>query len=119
MVIEINDLSQNEYEASIESEELSDVAAAINKLSASSNYDAHAYYDDSSKENSIRKIVEENEDLKRQIIFLQQQVQEKEHRTRVLEKILMADTKMFRNSVKCRKSVNSATQVYLNLSDIS
>ena len=41
MVIKINDLSQNEYEASIESEELSDVAAEINKLSASSTYDYH------------------------------------------------------------------------------
>ena len=112
MVIEIHDLSQNEYEASIESEELSDVAAAINRLSASSNYNHQENYQVSYKESSMRKIVEENEDLKQQIIFLQKQVQEKEHRTRVMEKLLVANTKMCSSTPKSRKSFNSATQVY-------
>jgi cell division septum initiation protein DivIVA len=83
-------------------------------LSSSNQENYHEF----SEETSMRKIVEENEDLKRQIIFLQQQVQEKEHRTRVLEKLLVADTKIFDSSGKCRKSVNSATQVCVHLSDI-
>ena len=113
LIIQISHPSYNENEAIKEPEELSDVAAAITRLSVFSKYNDQENYHDSSKENSIRKIVEENEELKRQLILLKQQIQEKEHQTRVLEKLLVADTKISSRTQKDRKSVNSATQVYM------
>ena len=58
---------------------------------------------------AIRKTVEDNEDLNRKIILLQQQLEDKERRIKVLE------GKFLSNSTKGKESelVNSATQVSL------
>ena len=106
-----------DIQSNAESEELLDVAAAIGRLSAAAsdcNYKEN--YCDSvtdMADTAIRKTIEENEDLKRQIIFLQQQLEEKDRRTKVLENILLAEGKIFSSSANVGKSdaVNTASQV--------
>ena len=95
-------------------EELIDVAAVISRLSASSNFNNQPNFHGPSIENGMSKTVEENEDLKRQIIFLQQQLKEKDHRAKVLEKLMTGKKTMLSSSAEWRKNVlvNSATQVW-------
>ena len=104
-----------EIETDIESEELINVAAAIGRLSAAASdfNDKENYCESVTDMDAIRKTVEENEDLKRQIILLQQQLEEKDRRTKVLENILVAEGKLFSSSADGGKYdvVNTATQV--------
>jgi len=114
-----NDINQNIFEENpdnIESEELIDVAAAIGRLSAAASVcNNQENYSDSVKDitdTAMRKTVEENEDLKRKIVLLQQQLEEKERRTRVLEKLLVGEGKLSNNSDRGEKAdlANTATQ---------
>ena len=61
----------------------------------------------------MRKTVQENEDLKRKVILLQQQLLEKDRRSKVLENLLLGEGKVFGNLVREENSVfvNTATQV--------
>lgn len=62
---------------------------------------------------AIRQTVEENEDLKRQNILLEQQLEEKERRIKALERLLLTEEKSQFSLTNGRKSfsVNTATQV--------
>ena len=105
-----------EISDSTESEELIDVAAAIGRLSAAAiECNNQENYSDSVRDitdAAIRKTVEENEDLKRQIILLQQQLLEKDRRMKVLENLLLGEGKVVCHTAKDGKSVlNTATQV--------
>merc|ERR1719282_1724455 len=61
---------------------------------------------------AIRQTVEENEDLKRQNILLEQQLEEKERRIKALERLLLTEEKSQFSWTNGRKSfsVNTATQ---------
>jgi len=112
------DISEN---SSTMAEELIDVAAVISRLSASSNIDHKISFQESSQRNGMSKTVEENEDLKRQIIFLQQQLQEKDHRAKVLEKLVTGKKTLLNSSTEWRQNVlvNSATQTDRSPTSIS
>ena len=61
---------------------------------------------------AVRQTIEENQDLKRQNILLEQQLDEKERRIKVLERLLLSEGKSFRNILDGeRSSVNTASQV--------
>ena len=64
-------------------------------------------------DNAIIKTIEDNEDLKRKVILLQQQLEEKERRIRMLKSLLVEKGKIYKSSTKHQKCklVNSATQV--------
>ena len=108
---------------SIESEELLNVANVIDKLSVQATTVGHDKPDnnnDSDDEcvrditnNAIRKTIEENEDLKRQNILLNQQLEEKDRKIKALERLLLnEDNNNYKNSIHDRKSlINTATQV--------
>ena len=91
-------------------EELIDVAE-VNRLSESSTIeqpvDIHKH--------EITKTVEENRDLKRQIVLLEEKVQEKEHNIKILTELVDEDRIMSSCPEETRKSglVNSTTQVSL------
>ena len=96
------------------SKELKDVAAVIHRLSSSANIEnTNKLKHETLKESEIDKSVEENEDLRRQIIFLEEQVKEKEHCIKILEESLNKDVKSTSCSRDSRKYfvVNSTTQV--------
>jgi len=90
-------------------EELKNVAGVINRLSAFSNIDHHKTIDESLSEN---KTSDENADLRRQIILLEEQVKKKEHSLRILEESIKKE----RKPISCSRDsgkyclVNSATQ---------
>ena len=64
------------------------------------------------RDKAVRQTVEENEDLKRQNILLEQQLEEKERRIRVLERLLLSEGKSYRSISDGKTfSVNTATQV--------
>ena len=66
---------------------------------------------------AVRQTIEENQDLKRQNILLEQQLEERERRIRVLERLLLSEGKTSRNILDGKKtSINTATQVRLELS---
>ena len=98
----------------IDSEDLKDVALAINRLSVAT-VSVHPYdYETNLKEisdNTMKKIVEENEDLKRQNILLEQKLNAAERHIKYLEKSLVVTEKQTfprRNY----KQVNTASQVH-------
>ena len=64
---------------------------------------------------AVRQTVEENEDLKRQNILLEQQLEEKERRIKVLERLLLSEGKTYRSISDGKKfPVNTATQVRID-----
>ena len=110
--------------------ELLSVATAIDRLSEAANRSASdeedgemASLNDCENNNDVRDItnkavrqtIEENQDLKRQNILLEQQLDEKERRIKVLERLLLSEGKSFRNILDGgeRSSVNTASQVSL------
>ena len=90
------------------------MAGVINRLSAFSNIDHHKTIDESLSEN---KTSDENADLRRQIILLEEQVKKKEHSLRILEESIKKE----RKPISCSRDsgkyclVNSATQVLKTL----
>ena len=111
---------------SLESVELLSVATAIDRLSEAANRtgsdedDAEMISLNGENNNDVREItnkavrqtIEENQDLKRQNILLEQQLDEKERRIKVLERLLLSEGKSFRNILDGeRSSVNTASQV--------
>jgi len=110
---------------SLESVELLSVATAIDRLSEAANRtasdedDAEMISLNGDNNNDVRDItnkavrqtIEENQDLKRQNILLEQQLDEKERRIKVLERLLLSEGKSFRNILDGeRSSVNTASQ---------
>ena len=102
---------------SLQSEELLSVASVIDKLSVNAATDTVSEEEpcDNVRDitnQAIRQTVEENEDLKRQNILLEQQLEEKERRIKALEKILVTENRSYSLS-NGNKSllVNSASQV--------
>ena len=111
---------------SLESVELLSVATAIDRLSEAANRtgseeeDAEMISLNGDNNNDVRDItnkavrqtIEENQDLKRQNILLEQQLDEKERRIKVLERLLLSEGKSFRNILDGERTpVNTATQV--------
>merc|ERR1719317_1708635 len=95
-------------------EELKDVAAFIQHLSFTTNFDNtnKLIRHEALKESEMDKTVEENEDLRRQIVFLEEQVKDKEHSIKLLEELLNKDNKATGCSRPSKKyfPVNSSTQ---------
>lgn len=62
---------------------------------------------------AIRQTIEENQDLKRQNILLEQKLEEKERKIKALERILVSEEKSYGLTSNLRKTsyVNSASQV--------
>ena len=62
---------------------------------------------------AVRQTVEENEDLKRQNILLEQKLEEKERKIKALERILVTEDKSYSTIAVNKKTsyVNSASQV--------
>ena len=105
---------------SLESLELLSVATVIDKLSLAATKvgeedEAEMVSltgDNDVRDKAVRQTVEENEDLKRQNILLEQQLEEKERRIRVLERLLLSEGKSYRSISDGKTfSVNTATQV--------
>ena len=106
---------------SLQSEELLSVASVIDKLSVNAATDTVSEEEpcDNVRDitnQAIRQTVEENEDLKRQNVLLEQQLEEKERRIKALEKILVTENRSCSLS-NGNKSllVNSASQVGHNI----
>ena len=106
---------------SLQSEELLSVASVIDKLSVNAATDTVSEEEQCDNvrditNQAIRQTVEENEDLKRQNILLEQQLEEKERRIKALEKILVTENRSCSLS-NGNKSllVNSASQVGHNI----
>ena len=85
---------------SLESEELLSVACVIEKLSENvtnksedEEENGGSVRDITSK--AIRQTIEENEDLKRQNILLEQKLEEKERKIKALERILVTEEKSY------------------------
>ena len=97
-----------------ESEQLVSAAEAIEKLSAAAAAGQDTIEDFSDpvrdiSDTAVRKTVEENQDLRRQVVFLQQTVEERDRRIRALESLLVGDRA---NSTSgSQGSMNTATQV--------
>jgi len=112
--------AENEEFDSLQSEELLSVANVIDKLSVQANNHLSSNEDDDREDNdcvkditnnAIRKTLEENEDLKRQNILLEQQLGEKERRIKALERLLLIDEKSFNITQRSGLNlVNTATQ---------
>ena len=113
---------------SLESLELLSVATVIDRLSlaatrgASEEEDTEMVSLNGDTNNDVRDIthkavrqtIEENQDLKRQNILLEQQLEEKERRIKVLERLLLSEGKSYRSVLEGKRSaVNTATQVSL------
>ena len=103
---------------SLESEELLSVACVIEKLSENftnkseeAEQDGGCVRDITSK--AVRQTIEENEDLKRQNILLEQKLEEKERKIKALERILVSEEKSYGVTSNLKKTsyVNSASQV--------
>ena len=102
---------------SLESEELLSVACVIEKLSENvtnksedEEENGGSVRDITSK--AIRQTIEENEDLKRQNILLEQKLEEKERKIKALERILVTEEKSYGMlSNKKTSYINSASQV--------
>ena len=105
---------------SLESEELISVACVIEKLSENvtnksedeeENGSSGSVRDITSK--AIRQTIEENEDLKRQNILLEQKLEEKERKIKALERVLVTEEKSYGmlSNLKKTSYVNSASQV--------
>ena len=62
---------------------------------------------------AIRQTIEENQDLKRQNILLEQKLEEKERKIKALERILVSEEKSYGLTSHLKKTsyVNSASQV--------
>jgi len=107
-------LLEEEETTSDMAEELKDVAAVIQRLSFTTNFDNtnKLIRHEALKESEMDKTVEENEDLRRQIVFLEEQVKEKGHSIKLLEELLNKDKKATSCSRHSRKyfPVNSSTQ---------
>jgi len=104
---------------SLESEELISVACVIEKLSENvtnksedeeENGSSGSVRDITSK--AIRQTIEENEDLKRQNILLEQKLEEKERKIKALERVLVTEEKSYGmlSNLKKTSYVNSASQ---------
>ena len=104
----------------IDSDDLKEAAVAINRLSVASVNNTKQVYDEDTlrdiADTAIRKTVEENEDLKRQIVLLQQKMDVKERHIQALENLLVNDRKPIFRSIKDRQHDNRATQVILIIS---
>ena len=102
---------------SLESEELLSVACVIEKLSENfSNENKEEETGGSVRDitsQAIRQTIEENQDLKRQNILLEQKLEEKERKIKALERILVSEEKSYGLTSNLRKTsyVNSASQV--------
>ena len=102
---------------SLESEELLSVACVIEKLSE--NFSNENKEDETGgsvsdiTSQAIRQTIEENQDLKRQNILLEQKLEEKERKIKALERILVSEEKSYGLTSNLRKTsyVNSASQV--------
>merc|ERR1719206_1366202 len=107
-------LEEEEETTSDMAEELKGVAAVIQRLSFTTNFENtnKLIRHEALKESEMDKTVEENEDLRRQIVFLEEQVKEKEHSIKLLEELLNKDKKATSCSGHSRKyfPVNSSTQ---------
>merc|ERR1719266_2465283 len=96
-----------------ESEQLVSAAEAIEKLSAAAaaGQDTIEDFNDPVRDisdSAVRKTVEENQDLRRQVVFLQQTVEERDRRIRALESLLVGDRANSTSSSQA--SINTATQ---------
>ena len=117
--LQVGNSDENDNFDSLESEELISVANVIDKLSLTTSNivnDTNDNTDESVKDitdKAIRQTLEENEDLKRQNILLEQQVEEKERRIKALERVLLTEEKSYNFGIKGRKSllINTASQV--------
>ena len=95
-------------------EELKDVAVVIKRLSSSTNFDNNnKLIHKTLKDSEMDKNFEENVGLRRKIVFLEEQVKEKEHCINLLEESLNKE----KTSISCSRDskkyflVNSTTQV--------
>lgn len=100
-----------------ESEQLVSAAEAIEKLSAAAaaGQDTIEDFTDPVRDisdSAVRKTVEENQDLRRQVVFLQQTVDERDRRIRALESLLVSDraNSTSVSSSNSTASMNTATQ---------
>jgi len=101
-----------------ESEQLVSAAEAIEKLSAAAaaGQDTLEDFTDPVRDisdSAVRKTVEENQDLRRQVVFLQQTVDERDRRIRALESLLVSDranSTSVSSSNSNNASMNTATQ---------
>jgi thiamine biosynthesis protein ThiC len=101
-----------------ESEQLVSAAEAIEKLSAAAaaGQDTLEDFTDPVRDisdSAVRKTVEENQDLRRQVVFLQQTVEERDRRIRALENLLVSDRANSTSGVSSSNSnasMNTATQ---------
>jgi len=100
-----------------ESEQLVSAAEAIEKLSAAAaaGQDTIEDFNDPMRDisdSAVRKTVEENQDLRRQVVFLQQTVDERDRRIRALESLLVSDraNSTSVSSSNSTASMNTATQ---------
>merc|ERR1719278_1623001 len=100
-----------------ESEQLVSAAEAIEKLSAAAaaGQDTLEDFTDPVRDisdSAVRKTVEENQDLRRQVVFLQQTVEERDRRIRALESLLVSDraNSTSGSSSNSNASMNTATQ---------
>merc|ERR1719397_2470156 len=100
-----------------ESEQLVSAAEAIEKLSAAAaaGQDTLEDFTDPVRDisdSAVRKTVEENQDLRRQVVFLQQTVDERDRRIRALESLLVSDraNSTSVSSSNSNASMNTATQ---------
>merc|ERR1719220_1440946 len=100
-----------------ESEQLVSAAEAIEKLSAAAaaGQDTIEDFTDPVRDisdSAVRKTVEENQDLRRQVVFLQQTVDERDRRIRALESLLVSDraNSTSVSSSNSNASMNTATQ---------
>ena len=117
--LQVGSSDENDNFDSLESEELISVANVIDKLSLTTSNivnDTNDNTDESVKDitdKAIRQTLEENEDLKRQNILLEQQLEEKERRIKALERVLLTEEKSYNFGIKGRKSllINTASQV--------
>ena len=98
----------------IDSEDLKQVAVAINKLSGATTIQPYEYETnlEDISDHARSSVVEENEDLKRQIILLEQKLNAAERQIKSLEKLLVGDEKQI-STARNAKHVNTATQVLL------
>ena len=77
----------------IDSEDLKQVAVAINKLSGATTIQPYEYKShlEAISDNDRSSLMEENEDLKRKIILLEQKLNASERQIKSLEKLLVED----------------------------
>ena len=109
------DMAEEMLIGNVASDDLKDVAIAINRLSdAAVHIPNHKDTLKDISDTAVRKTVQENEDLKRQIVFLQQKMDVKERHIQALEKLLLEDRKPISHTSQQQNSkyiVNTTSQV--------